>query len=102
MNSQMNSPAISKSIALTPLKVTLLCHIHAIAEPIKNIDAPAYVAALAEFKLFGLIKEDFVSLAGYELTEFGYNYLSLILSTPLPAIQSRYIDPRTGKIIGDM
>ncbi len=83
---------------LTPLKVTMLMHIHSIASPIPNAEFAAQMAALSEFETLGIITVDpDVRSCGYQLTEFGDAYIRLILSALLPEVHVIFIDSRTGE-----
>jgi len=83
---------------LTALKVELLMHISSVDSPIENACFPAQRDALIEFEMLGIIAVDpEIRSCRYKLTELGNAYANLILATPIPVIDIRFIDPRTGE-----
>lgn len=84
---------------LTPLKLNLLMHVYAIAEPFNHPDAPAWYSARSELVMNNLIDVSNKSPCGYSLTQRGRAFVKLILSTPMPEYITVYVDPRTTEVI---
>ena len=80
---------------LTPLKIELLLHIYALAEPFDHPNGPAWEEAKHEFLQNVLAVYTPETECGMRLTRKGRMFIKMILATPLPL--ESYVDPRTGK-----
>ena len=69
---------------MSPLKINMLLHFYAIAEPYHNIDAPAQKEALEEFKREGLIYYDVESQL-WRTTTRGDFYVKQLFKIQYPA-----------------
>jgi len=68
----------------TPYKLTLLLHIHAIAEPWENTDAPAYTEAMKEFIDNGLVTRGDGPNLYFKTTERAKVFIAALENLPLP------------------
>jgi hypothetical protein len=84
-------------VQLSPLKINLLLHIYAIAGPFDHPDRPIYEQTKEEFLYHELVVIDTSRKCGYRMTEKGDVFIKMILSTPLPEVLTKFIDPRTGE-----
>ncbi len=85
-------------LKLTPLKINLLLHIYAIAEPFNHPDRPIYEQAKEEFIHHNLAQRSEHG-CGYKITKRGVAFVNMILATPMPEEVTDYIDPRTGQTV---
>jgi hypothetical protein len=84
---------------MTPLALHILIHCSCFYyNPIPNWDYPAQSETIQDFLNQGIIirYKDFDG-GCYKLTQLGEAWLEMILNTPMPFIESKIIDPRTGE-----
>lgn len=83
---------------LTPLEITMLLHIYAIAEPIPDVIFPAQKETLRTFERDGLIVVNVESNSGYSVTARGKKLVHMLCNTPYPQpANPQWVDPRTGE-----
>lgn len=82
-------------MSLSPLKINILLHIYAIAEPIPRVESLAAQSALFEFQKMELIERTDDKFSGYRLLPRGQKLVEMLLNTPYPVEVKSWKDPRS-------
>lgn len=86
---------------MSPNDIEVLIHCHCGVGPHEREGAPAVRAAIARFIADGIIDLTPDAKGHYHTTARGAALMAMLCTTPMPEGENVWVDPRTGKKVGD-